>query len=295
MRNDSYQTKLEEYARLTEKALEEKTTWGACRQRQVLDAIRYSLLGGGKRLRAAMVLEFGRLCGAPVPAALDLACAVEMVHAYSLIHDDLPCMDNDDYRRGKPSCHKKFGESTALLAGDGLLTLAFETIFSSRVLTSQQKNDAAGILAQASGIFGMIGGQVIDLESEGQKIDMDALNTLYALKTGALLRCAALLGCIAGAPEPEFLEASQIYARKCGLAFQITDDILDVMGEEEKLGKPIGSDRENKKTTYVTLLGLEGAKQSARQQIEQAKESVKEFEENGFLLWVADMILTRDH
>lgn len=223
-----------------------------------------------------------------------LACAIEMIHAYSLIHDDLPCMDDDDFRRGKPSCHKAFGEANALLAGDGLLTLAFETA-ADAPLSDAQRVEAVRTLAKAAGVCGMLGGQVIDLGCEGKPVDLETLNTLYALKTGALLRASARLGCLAGNAGEELLETADRYARACGLAFQITDDILDVAGDAEKLGKPTGSDEENHKTTYVTLLGLSGARERARELIGEAGECVAAIPGNEFLLWVAEMILGRDH
>lgn len=269
-------------------------TSGRAPQEAVFQAMRYSLLDAGKRLRAALVLEFGRMSDADPEGAMSLACAVEMVHAYSLIHDDLPCMDNDDFRRGKPSCHKAFGEANALLAGDGLLTLAFETAASAN-LPESARLEAVRILSQAAGVAGMIGGQVIDLESEGRQISTELLDTLYALKTGALLRAAAALGCIAGNAPQAIHSAADAYATAYGLAFQITDDILDVVGDAEKLGKPVGSDGENRKTTYVTLFGIDGARQRAAEQIQRAMRSVEQLPDNGFLLWLAELVLTRDH
>ncbi|MEM1483839.1 polyprenyl synthetase family protein [Oscillospiraceae bacterium PP1C4] len=290
-----YEEQLATYAKQTNDALRERLSYKSnCLQMVVIDAMRYSLLDGGKRLRAAMVLEFARLCNVQREEAMPLACAIEMIHAYSLIHDDLPCMDNDDFRRGKPSCHKQFGEANALLAGDGLLTLAFETAVGAR-LSDAQKVAAIAALSNAAGIFGMIGGQVIDLASEGKTIDIDTLNTLYELKTGALLRASVRLGCIAGGADETMFEAADQYARACGLAFQITDDILDLTGDIAKLGKSIGSDSENEKSTYVSLLGIDGARKAAQEQLECARQSVAAVSDNGFLVWVADMILTRDH
>lgn len=260
----------------------------------VLEAMRYSLLDAGKRIRGALTLEFGRLCGAPEEGALALACSMEMVHAYSLIHDDLPCMDNDDYRRGKPSCHKKFGEANALLAGDALLTLAFETA-ASAPLDDKRRGLAVRCLSKAAGTHGMVGGQVIDLESEGKPLTLEMLGTLCALKTGALLRAAAQMGCIAGNADPAVFAAADRYAAAFGLAFQITDDILDVTGETDKLGKPVGSDAHNEKTTYATLLGVDAARKSAVDFLNTAKEAAAELGETGFLIWLADMVLNRDH
>lgn len=269
-------------------------TENSCLQMQVIEAMRYSLLDSGKRLRACFVMEFARLCHASRENAAAFACAIEMIHAYSLIHDDLPCMDNDDFRRGKPSCHKAYGETNALLAGDGLLTLAFETA-SNAELPAHSVVKAVKTLAKAAGVFGMIGGQVIDLASEGKQVHLETLNTLYELKTGALLRASAKLGCIAGGADAKMMKIADDYAKALGLAFQITDDILDVVGSKEKLGKPIGSDENSHKTTYVTLFGIEGAKQAAKEQIELAKQAICSLEDQEFLLWIADMVLTRDH
>lgn len=290
-----YEQQLASYATQVNDALRERLHFDReLRQIVVVDAMRHSLLDAGKRLRAAMVLEFGRLTHASREGAMALACAIEMIHAYSLIHDDLPCMDDDDFRRGKPSCHKAFGEANALLAGDGLLTLAFETA-ADAPLSDAQRVEAVRTLAKAAGVRGMLGGQVIDLSCEGKPVDLETLNTLYALKTGALLRASARLGCLAGNAGEELLETADRYARACGLAFQITDDILDVAGDAEKLGKPTGSDEENHKTTYVTLLGLSGARERARELIGEAGECVAAIPGNEFLLWVAEMILGRDH
>lgn len=290
-----YEQQLASYATQVNDALRERLHFDReLRQIVVVDAMRHSLLDAGKRLRAAMVLEFGRLTHASREGAMALACAIEMIHAYSLIHDDLPCMDDDDFRRGKPSCHKAFGEANALLAGDGLLTLAFETA-ADAPLSDVQRVEAVRTLAKAAGVRGMLGGQVIDLGCEGKPVDLETLNTLYELKTGALLRASARLGCLAGNAGEELLETADRYARACGLAFQITDDILDVAGDAEKLGKPTGSDEENHKTTYVTLLGLSGARERARELIGEAGECVAAIPGNEFLLWVAEMILGRDH
>lgn len=254
----------------------------------------YSITAGGKRLRPALLLATSEMLGGDPMEAMPFACGIEMIHTYSLIHDDLPAMDDDDFRRGKPSCHKAFGEANALLAGDGLLTLAFETA-ADAPLSDAQRVEAVRTLAKAAGVCGMLGGQVIDLGCEGKPVDLETLNTLYALKTGALLRASARLGCLAGNAGEELLETADRYARACGLAFQITDDILDVAGDAEKLGKPTGSDEENHKTTYVTLLGLSGARERARELIGEAGECVAAIPGNEFLLWVAEMILGRDH
>lgn len=258
----------------------------------VCDAMRYSVENGGKRIRPVLVLEACNICGGNSEDAIDVACALEMIHTYSLIHDDLPCMDDDDMRRGKPSCHIKFGEEYALLAGDGLLTYAFEVI-SNAGISADKIVKVIRCLAYNSGFNGMIGGQVVDLRSEGQRVSYDRLKTMHSLKTGALIRCAVELGCICAGADEEKTNSLIHYADKLGLAFQIVDDMLDVIGDEKELGKPIGSDIESDKTTYVTLFGLEKANDMAIRITAEAKEAVKNFENNDFLIMLADKLTTR--
>ena len=219
--------------------------------------MRYSLLTGGKRLRPVLVLEACRLCGGAVEDALPFAGAIEMVHTYSLIHDDLPCMDDDDLRRGRPTNHKVFGEANAVLAGDGLLTAAFETMLApGQKLPPERVLEAAGILARAAGGRGMVGGQVLDMAGEGRALGLTEVEELQRLKTGALIRAAVEMGCAVAGGAEEQREALCRYADCLGLAFQIQDDILDVVGDEATLGKPIGSDVRSDKTTFVALKGL---------------------------------------
>lgn len=226
-------------------------------------AMKYSLLSGGKRIRPILLLEFYALCGGMGGSALNFAAALEMIHTYSLIHDDLPCMDNDDMRRGRPSCHKAFGEDTALLAGDALLTLAFKTAAETDGIPADRVLKAIAVLAENAGISGMVGGQVEDLAFEKSGATIDELRGMYLKKTSCLLSAGAVCGSIlAGADEEESKYAAE-YAEKLGLAFQIIDDILDCTSDEKTLGKPIGSDEKNGKTTYVTLLGIDGAKAEA--------------------------------
>lgn len=264
----------------------------------VHDAMKYSLSIGGKRIRPVLVLEFCRLCGGDVKKALPLAVALEMIHTYSLIHDDLPCMDNDDMRRGLPSCHIKFGEEYALLAGDGLLTLAFGTVADSDFAKENPAGAVRAIsaLSAFSGVNGMIGGQVVDLVNEDRNADLDTLRTMDSLKTGALIRCAAYLGTIcAGADEEKIMQA-QIYADRIGHAFQIVDDILDVIGDEKLLGKPIGSDKESGKSTYVTLLGLEKSKEYAEKLTNEAIDALEIFGTEGeFLKSLAFSLIKRQN
>ena len=223
---------------------------------RIFEVAKYSAMAGGKRLRPVIVLEFCRLHGGDIKNALPFACALEMIHTYSLIHDDLPCMDNDDLRRGRPTCHKAFDEATAVLAGDGLLTAAFETASQADV-PAETALRCIRILSENAGMNGMIGGQVLDMLAEHRRISETELRLLQKLKTGCLLRAACELGCAAaGKTDTESIEAARAYGDKLGLAFQIRDDMLDVIGDEATFGKPIGSDKAEKKTTFVDLLGL---------------------------------------
>ena len=241
------------------------TSW----YKEVIDASRYSLTLGGKRIRPIIMLEFCKLFGGDIQKVINFAVALEMIHTYSLIHDDLPCMDNDDMRRGKPSCHIKFGEDIALLAGDTLLTESFKIAANSKAHDCL-KIKAISILAERAGLHGMIGGQVMDLSFEKNKPDLDLLRTMYIKKTGCLISAAAEIGAIIGGATDEEVAIAKNYAVNLGLAFQIIDDILDVTGDEAVLGKPIGSDNENGKTTFVTLLGLEKAKTVAKELTDEA-------------------------
>ena len=249
----------------------------------VSEAMRYSLQGGGKRIRPYLTLEFCRVCGGDDEAALPFAAAVEMIHTYSLIHDDLPCMDNDDLRRGKPACHIRFGYANALLAGDGLLTLAFETL-ARAPLSGDRIAQACAVLAEAAGHLGMIGGQTMDLANEDKDVSLETLRQTDALKTGALIRAACVLGCIAaGADDDQKASAAQ-YAHGLGMAFQIVDDILDVTGDDATLGKPVGSDAAQHKNTYVTLCGLDGARAEAARFTDEAVQAADRFGESGSAL-----------
>lgn len=238
-----------------------------CLQKVVYDAMAYSVKAGGKRLRPVLSLAVCDMLGGCMDDALRFGVAIEHIHTYSLIHDDLPCMDNDDLRRGMPTCHKKFGEANALLAGDGLLTGAFEYLAD---LDKYKEASAATVIsviseiAKAAGCEGMIGGQVVDLECEGKAdVDMATLNYLHQRKTGALIRASAVCGAMAAGASTQDVATIGEFAQKLGIAFQIQDDILDCIGEESLLGKPIGSDAENEKSTYVTLLGIDAAKKKA--------------------------------
>lgn len=262
-------------------------------QDEVVKAMKYSLSNGGKRLRPVLCLEFARACGADRFDALDFACAVEYIHTYSLIHDDLPCMDDDDMRRGKPSCHKEFGEATALLAGDALLTHAFQ-ILAGAELDDKKIALACGLLAQNAGVQGMVGGQVIDLKYESETPDLQQLLSVHRLKTGALISAACLLGCIAAGADDEKIAAASAFAYDLGVAFQIKDDILDVVGSTEALGKPVGSDAENNKTTYVTVRGMENAQKDVEMLTSAAVSRLSAFENTDFLKTLALYLVNRN-
>ncbi len=289
--------KLKEYARLTQEGLETYLPEQAGALETIFQAARYSALAGGKRLRPALLMEFYALHGENAEKALPFACALEMVHTYSLIHDDLPCMDNDDLRRGKPTNHKMFGEATALLAGDSLLTRAFETMLCHCPTEIPAKNalKAAGILAARAGMEGMIGGQVMDLDFETRRPEKEELSQMVHLKTGCLLMAACEMGCaLAGAGEEEMKKA-RLYGEKLGLAFQIQDDILDVTGSTEKLGKPVGSDAENHKNTFVSYYGLEECRRLVEENTRQAVEAVALLQGSDFLTELARSLQKRDH
>lgn len=259
----------------------------------MLEAMAYSLLNGGKRIRPVLALEFCNACGGRVEDVLHFALAVEMVHTYSLIHDDLPCMDNDDIRRGKPSNHIAFGYANALLAGDGLLTLAFEKIADSH-LSAEKKIEAVSVISKAAGFCGMIAGQVMDLDNENKTVPLDVVRHTDNLKTGEMIKAACLMGCIAAGADDEMKKAALTYAENIGLAFQIIDDILDVTSDVETLGKPIGSDNENDKSTYVSLLGIDNAKSLAESLTDEATQALKIFgKKGGFLKDLALNLLNR--
>lgn len=241
----------------------------------VREAMRYSLLCGGKRIRPVLTLAFCALCGGAPENALPFACAVEMVHTYSLIHDDMPCMDDDDLRRGRPTNHKVYGEDIALLAGDGLLTKAFETALSHREGAVAAK--AASILARCAGDRGMVGGQCMDLQSEGKEITLDQMNLMDRGKTVALIDAACRMGCVAAGGEEDMQESAGRYALGLGMAFQIRDDVLDVLGSAEKLGKNVGMDSARNKRNYVSLLGVERAQALVGEYTEQALSALDGF------------------
>ena len=269
------------------------------------EAMRYSLLAGGKRIRPILTMKFCQAAGGSMEEALDFGCGLEMLHTYSLIHDDLPCMDNDDLRRGKPTCHKMFGECIATLAGDALQTAAFRSVLSVPgpwEADPTAPGKAALILAQAAGDTGMCAGQYWDTIGDGQPHTAEELAAIHDQKTGALLRAACMMGVIAcsghRAVDENCLEAAREYASELGLAFQIRDDILDATSTTEELGKPVGSDEANSKTTYVTLLGVAGCEDLVLKHTAQAKAALEKANWPGgtaFLCWLADLLAMRSN
>lgn len=255
------------------------------------EAMRYSILGGGKRIRPVLTLEFARLGGIDWHLALPYACALELVHNYSLIHDDLPCMDDDDLRRGQPTTHKKFGETLAVLAGDALQPEAFRLIAEAPCMSDGSRVEAVRVLARACGADGMVAGQVLDtlygIQTEEQ------LKAMYRLKTGVMISGAAELGCVA-ADMPADMRAQAVeFADQLGLAFQIRDDMLDVIGNADEFGKPIGSDKDEGKVTYVDRLGLDDCGKLVHELTERAVSAVSDLDRDGFLTALAESLTER--
>ncbi len=294
--------KIREYAEQINTALDEHISSEKFSGRKssgldvMLEAMAYSLKNGGKRIRPMLTLEFCRICGGDYKTAIPFALGAEMIHTYSLIHDDLPCMDDDDMRRGKPSSHKVFGEANALLAGDSLLTYAFETVLSASDMSAEKKAAAGLALAKAAGCSGMIAGQVMDLANEEKFAELEEVTVTDRLKTGEMIKVSAVMGCIAAGADDEKTKAAEKYCECIGLAFQIVDDILDVTSDSETLGKPVGSDKENGKSTYVSLLGLGKSAELADKLTNDAKSALSIFGDEGeFLSKLADKLLEREN
>lgn len=278
----NYQSKIEEY-------LNTCFVYPNEPQQDLFSAMRYSLLAGGKRLRPLLVLEFCRLCGGNVENAIPFAAAMEMVHTYSLIHDDLPCMDNDDFRRGKPTNHKVYGEAVAVLAGDGLLTAAFSQLAKAD-LPAEARIQAVAILSECAGELGMVGGQVLDMESR-QCTESEVLN-IQSRKTGALIRSACLMGVVAGSGSLQQMEGAATFADCLGLAFQIRDDMLDVIGNKQTLGKSVGTDAD--KNTFVHLYGIDKCDELVRSYTKTATDALHVFEDASYLTWLAESLTKRN-
>ena len=288
---EELQSKIVEVNRSLNKYLEEKD----CPQSTIYKAMNYSLHAGGKRIRPVIMLSCAELLDGETDKIMPFACAIEMIHTYSLIHDDLPCMDNDDLRRGKPTNHKVFGEAMAVLAGDGLLNTAFETILKNSEVTPNMTLAALSILTESAGINGMIGGQVIDIESECKTIDTITLMSLHMHKTAALIMASAKIGALLAGGGKEDLLAVEEFSRYLGIAFQIKDDILDVLGSTETLGKTIGKDDDSKKSTFVTVYGLEKAEKMLEDYTDKAIESLSKYGAKAeFLINLSKFLLDRD-
>ena len=284
-----------EYRNRIDAALAEYFTLGdEFPQARLAEAMRYSLLAGGKRIRPILVLEFCRIAGGDVEAALPVACAIEMLHTYSLIHDDLPCMDNDALRRGRPTNHVVYGECTAVLAGDTLQAEAFGTILRCD-LPADRKAACAEILAGDVGLDGMCGGQYLDMLGEGKKLTARELDEINSRKTGALLTAACQMGVAAAGGNEKMLEAAGMFGAGLGMAFQIRDDMLDVLSTEEELGKPIGSDAQECKNTYMALYGQEECARMVNKLTDYAKSALNGvFADTGFLYSLADSLALRE-
>ena len=283
--------KLLEYQKYIETYLDEKCfCYKAEPQRILFEAMRYSLLAGGKRLRPVFVFDFCRMCGGDWRAAAPFAAAIEMVHTYSLIHDDLPCMDNDDYRRGRLTNHKVFGEANAVLAGDALLTAAFHFL-AVAPFDAEIRIRAVEVLSACAGELGMVGGQVLDMMSEERQCTEQEVIDIQSRKTGALIKAACQLGVLAGHGSDAQMRVACMYAENIGLAFQIRDDMLDVIGDAEKLGKAVGVD--TVKNTFVQLYGLEKCDALVHSHTDMAKESVMRLSDNAFILALSDELVGR--
>ncbi len=289
------ETRYSHYQKLINEALDKAISSRNCLYGNIFEAMRYSLNAGGKRIRPILTLEFARIFGVSSEKAMPFAVALEMIHTYSLIHDDLPCMDDDDLRRGRPTNHKQFGEALAVLAGDALLNRAFEHILENSGFSTDITLKALKCLANASGAEGMIGGQVIDMEGENRSLDIDEVRLLQSMKTGAIIKAGAIMGCILGEASEEQIKASEEYAENLGLAFQIRDDVLNVVGDEKLMGKDCGNDEESGKSTFVKLLGLEGCRERISELTKSAEVAAKKLPDSEFLIYLAYKLLAREN
>ena len=287
-----FKTMLNSYADEINSALAASVNGEKLPQKKVFEAMAYSLNGGGKRIRPVLVLEFARLAKVDKAKAMPFACAIEMVHTYSLIHDDLPCMDDDALRRGRPTCHIAYDEATAVLAGDGLLNYAFETMLLADV-PAETKLSAISALATASGVYGMIGGQIVDMEGEERSLSADELTEMHRMKTGALIRAACEMGAYLGGGDAKLLDAARKYADALGRAFQIQDDVLNVIGTAEEMGKDVGNDAESGKSTFVTLNGLDACIKDVNELTQAAIDAVAGIPGSEFLVELAKSLATR--
>lgn len=288
----NYKTMMQIYRDAVEQYLEQCFSDDTLPQKQLFDAMRYSLLAGGKRIRPVLVLEFCRVCGGEWEKAMPFAAAIEMIHTYSLIHDDLPCMDNDDYRRGRLTNHKVFGEANAVLAGDALLTAAFRTAASADA-SAETIVKIIQVLSEAAGELGMVGGQVLDVNGENMLLGEEDVHTIHRLKTGALISAACRMGALAAEATEEQVEAAGVYADALGLAFQIRDDMLDVLGDAEKLGKATNMD--GSKNTFVSLYGVGNCSKFIERENKTAIDALSIFEDRSFLIQLTNLLAFREN
>jgi farnesyl diphosphate synthase len=298
MVDSPFSQRLRTYRERVYAALDARMPASNAEPRHLHEAMRYSVLNGGKRIRAVLVYGTGQAVGSPLDRLDPPACAVELIHAYSLVHDDLPAMDDDDLRRGQPTCHRAFDEATALLAGDALQSLAFEILIGDGdAVPAPRRAEMVRTLASAGGSLGMAGGQAIDLAAVGKSLSVDELENMHRHKTGALIRASVRLGALSGENvSAETLTNLDAYAQCVGLAFQIRDDILDVEGDTETLGKQSGADMQRDKPTYPAIIGLQAAKRKAADLHAAAIENLDEFgAEADLLRWLSEFIVERAH
>lgn len=290
---------LKEKLKIIDQALDQYLPAEKNLQHTIFESMRYSIFAGGKRLRPILMLKASEFVGGKMEDVLPFACAIEMIHTYSLIHDDLPAMDDDDYRRGKPTNHKVYGEGMAVLAGDGLLNYAFELMLQEILKNGEnleRKVAAMKEIATASGIHGMIGGQVVDLLSENKQISKETLDFIHNNKTAALIIASIKAGAILGGANEEELRCLTEFAKNIGLGFQITDDILDIIGDEKKLGKKVGSDTENNKSTYPSLYGLEESMKKVDELYNKSVQAIEHFrDEAKFFICLSDYLVKREY
>lgn len=291
-----WKEQMQQYIQMVEAHLKEVLQTPAEKNQPLIEAMAYSLFAGGKRLRPVLALASCHLFSKDVTGVLPYACGLEMIHTYSLVHDDLPAMDNDDYRRGKLTNHKVYGEGLAILAGDGLLNHAFEIMLQNSLTQPDPKPFVRSIyeIARAAGINGMIGGQMVDLASEGKRIDADTLDYIHNHKTAALIEAPLKIGAIIGRAQEKDIENMAIVGRKLGLAFQIQDDILDIVGDEKKLGKKIGSDINNEKSTYPSLYGIEASKEKVKHLTKEILEILTQYQSADFLINLSQYLVDRE-
>ena len=288
----NFDQRTKEYREYTEKFLTDYyARFAGEPQKTLYESMQYSLLAGGKRLRPIFAYEFCRMCGADWKKAAPFACAVEMIHTYSLIHDDLPAMDNDDFRRGRPTNHKVFGEAMAILAGDALLTDAFTVATLAEVKSLYAMRDAIGVLSECAGSNGMVGGQVLDIQAEQRELTEQEVLDIQSRKTGCLINATCALGAIAGGANEKQYDAACQFAASLGLAFQIRDDMLDVIGTQEEMGKGVGTDAA--KNTFVKLYGLEKCEELVQKYTKYAIEALDAFEDTEYMIWLAKSLTDR--